>query len=85
MQKIEPQQPFSSQRKRSRQTTVRMAKPSTTRKLSIQQSLITDNLITSEEEQKLGMCYYVAKLCLCTLAEQVSLFDFLNYIQMFSN
>lgn len=55
-QNIEPQQSFSSQRKRSRKTTVRMAKPSSTRKLSIQQSLITNNSITSEEEQKLGMC-----------------------------
>ena len=53
-QKIEPQCSFSSQRKRSRQATVRMAKPSSTRKLSIQQSLITNNPITSEDEQKFG-------------------------------
>ena len=54
-QNIEPQQSFSSQRKHSRKTTVRMAKPSSTRKLSIQQSLITNNSITSEEEQNMGM------------------------------
>ena len=54
--KIEPQHPFHSQRKRSRQATIRMAKPSNTRKISIQQSLFADSPMTSEEEQRLGKC-----------------------------
>ena len=52
--KIIPQSPFHSQRKRSRKSTVKLAKPTAIKKMLIQQSLFVNSAMTSEEKCKQG-------------------------------
>ena len=50
--KIIPQNPFHSQRKHPKKSTVKLAKPSSIKKMLIQQSLFVNSEMTSEEKCK---------------------------------